>query len=111
MGRGLFGRCPNCGTGKLFKGYLAVRDRCEHCDELLSVYKTADLPALFTILAVGVLSVPLLWIGFAVFRPEPLVLFGYLSVITVILTLVLLRLVKGANIGYFWAINERDRGA
>ena len=111
MGRGVIGRCPNCGTGKLFAGYLAVRDRCGHCDEPLSAYKTADLPALFTILLVGILLIPSLWVGFAVFRPDPLLLFSYISGLTVILTLVLLRLVKGANVGYFWAIDERDRGA
>jgi len=111
MGRGLLGRCPNCGKGKVFTGYLTVRDRCGDCDEPLSAYKTADLPAVFTILLVGVLLVPILWVGFAVFRPEPLVLFGYISVLTVLLTLVLLRLVKGANLGYLWAIDERDPGA
>ncbi|MEI4197325.1 DUF983 domain-containing protein [Roseovarius sp. E0-M6] len=111
IGRGVLGRCPNCGTGKLFAGYLAVRDRCESCDEPLSEYKTADLPALFTILFVGILLVPTLWVGFAVFRPDPLLLFGYMSVLIIVLTLVMLRLVKGANVGYFWAIDERDRGA
>ncbi len=111
MGRGMIGRCPKCGNGKLFTGYLAVKDSCADCSESFSEYKTADLPALFTILLVGVLLVPMLWVGFAVFRPEPLVLFIYISGFTVILTLVLLRLVKGANLGYFWAIDERDRGA
>lgn len=111
MGRGAMGRCPNCGTGKVFTGYLAVRDRCDDCDVPLGAYKTADMPAVFTILAVGVLLVPMLWVGFAVYRPDPLVLFGYVSVLTVLLTLVVLRLVKGANLGYLWAIDERDRGA
>src|SRR6056297_3235942 len=104
MRRGVIGRCPNCGTGKLFTGYLTVSDRCNECKEPLRDYKTADLPAVFTILIVGILLVPILWVGFVVFRPEPLVLFGYISVLTVLLTLVLLRLVKGANLGYLWAI-------
>jgi len=111
IGRGIFGRCPNCGTVRLFTGYLAVRNRCGDCDESFSQYKTADFPALFTILLVGVLLVPILWVGFAVFRPEPHILFSSISGVTAILTLVLLRLVKGANLGYFWAIDERDRGA
>jgi uncharacterized protein (DUF983 family) len=111
MGRSVLGRCPNCGTGKVFAGYLAIRDRCPDCGEPLGEYKTADMPAVFTILLVGVLLVPLLWVGFAVFRPDPLVLFGYISGLTLVLTLVLLRLVKGANVGYLWAMDERDRGA
>ncbi len=111
MRRGVFGRCPNCGTGKVFIGYLAIRDRCPDCNEPLSEYKTADMPAVFTILLVGVLLVPILWVGFAVFRPDPLVLFGYISGLMLVLALVLLRLVKGANVGYLWAMDERDRGA
>ncbi|MBS1303471.1 DUF983 domain-containing protein [Loktanella sp. SALINAS62] len=95
----------------MFTGYLTVGDRCSDCDESFKEYKTADMPALLTMLLVGVLLVPILWAGFAVFRPEPLVLFSYIIVLTVILTLVLLRLVKGAHVGYFWAIEERDRGA
>lgn len=111
MGRGALGRCPNCGTGKLFTGYLGVTERCSDCNEPLGEYKTADMPAVFTILLVGVLLVPIFWVGFAVFRPDPLVLFSYISILMLTLTLVVLRLVKGANIGYLWAIDERDRGA
>lgn len=111
MARGALGRCPNCGTGALFAGYLKIKALCGNCDEPFSEYKTADMPAVFTILIVGVLLVPILWTGFAVFRPDPLVLFGYVSVFIVILTLAVLRVVKGANVGYLWAIDERDRGA
>ncbi len=28
---GLACRCPNCGEGPLFKGFLSVADRCEAC--------------------------------------------------------------------------------
>ena len=28
---GLLGRCPRCGKGRLFQGFLALRPRCEHC--------------------------------------------------------------------------------
>jgi len=29
--RGLRLRCPHCGEGKLFRGWFAMHDRCEHC--------------------------------------------------------------------------------
>lgn len=29
--RGLIGRCPLCGRGKLFYAYYKVRERCDHC--------------------------------------------------------------------------------
>ena len=31
IGRGLRGRCPRCGDGHLFKGFLSLRPKCEHC--------------------------------------------------------------------------------
>ncbi len=46
---GLRGRCPRCGSGKLFNGFLTLRDRCEVCDLDLSFADTADGPAFFVI--------------------------------------------------------------
>ncbi|ETX29432.1 DUF983 domain-containing protein [Roseivivax isoporae] len=111
MRRGLLGRCPNCGTGRLFEGYLGVAARCAACGEPLGAYKTADAPAFFTISIVGLLLIPLFGIGFAVFRPEPVVLLLWITGITLVLTFALLRLIKGATVGYFWAQKERDRGS
>jgi uncharacterized protein (DUF983 family) len=31
MGSALAGRCPNCGQGRVFDGWLTVRERCDHC--------------------------------------------------------------------------------
>ena len=25
-------RCPHCGEGKLFKGYIVMNERCDHCN-------------------------------------------------------------------------------
>ena len=30
-GRALRRRCPNCGEGQLFGGWMRMRQRCEHC--------------------------------------------------------------------------------
>ncbi|MBW3661591.1 MAG: DUF983 domain-containing protein [Actinobacteria bacterium] len=29
--RGLLRRCPNCGSGDVFTGFFAMRERCPHC--------------------------------------------------------------------------------
>jgi uncharacterized protein (DUF983 family) len=108
---GMLGRCPRCGEGALFDGYLSVVRRCAVCDEPLGEYRAADGPAFFTICIVGLLLVPLLGFGFVVFRPEPMTLLLVVSLIAAILTFALLRLVKGAFIGYLWAHHERDPGA
>jgi uncharacterized protein (DUF983 family) len=109
--RGMAGRCPNCGEGRMFAGYLTVVGACPVCGEPLGEYRAADGPAFFTICIVGFLLVPALGFGFVVFRPDPLVLLGVLTLLFALLTLGLLRVVKGAFVGYLWSQHERDPGA
>jgi uncharacterized protein (DUF983 family) len=45
--RGLAGRCPRCGRGRLFDGFLTVAPRCESCDLDFSFADSADGPAFF----------------------------------------------------------------
>ena len=33
--RGLTGRCPHCGKGRMFRAFLKVADRCDVCGEEL----------------------------------------------------------------------------
>ena len=54
---GLAGRCPNCGSGPMFRGFLAVADRCEVCGEDLGAHEQGDGPAVFVILILGLLVV------------------------------------------------------
>lgn len=50
---GLKGRCPRCGEGQLFQGYLKVRPRCEACGLDFSFADSADGPAVFIMLIAG----------------------------------------------------------
>jgi uncharacterized protein (DUF983 family) len=50
---GLMGRCPRCGKGRLFQGFLALRLRCEHCGLDYSFVDAADGPAFFVVLLSG----------------------------------------------------------
>ena len=56
---GLRCRCPRCGQGRLFDGLLAVRARCEVCGLDLSPHDAGDGPAVFVILILGAVVVPL----------------------------------------------------
>lgn len=47
LGTGPFGRCPRCGKGHLFQGFLKLRDRCEVCGLDYSYADPADGPAVF----------------------------------------------------------------
>ena len=50
---GLVGRCPRCGDGKMFDGYLKVARRCPACGLDYSHFDAGDGPAVFVILIVG----------------------------------------------------------
>ena len=51
--KGLRGRCPNCGEGKMFRSYLKVNDACPHCGEELFHQRADDAPPYMTIFVVG----------------------------------------------------------
>lgn len=56
-------RCPRCGIGRLFKGFLTVVDDCEHCGLRLAENDSGDGPAVILIFILGFLAVPfVLWI-------------------------------------------------
>ena len=46
---GLHGRCPRCGDGRLFDGFLALRQGCERCGLSYAFADPADGPAFFVI--------------------------------------------------------------
>ena len=103
LGRGLCRRCPDCGQGRLFDGYLRVRPVCDACGHDNDRYPADDAPPYFTILLVGHLVVaPLLTL--AIVRDTPLWLsIGAVCTLVLACTLLLLPRVKGAVIGACWA--------
>jgi len=50
---GLVGRCPRCGDGRLFQGFLALRPSCERCGLDFSFADSADAPAFFVMFLSG----------------------------------------------------------
>jgi uncharacterized protein (DUF983 family) len=57
---GLMLRCPECGKGAVFDGYLRFRDKCAACGANFAAADAGDGPAVFVILAVGAIVAPLL---------------------------------------------------
>lgn len=57
IGRGLRGRCPRCGEGHLFQGFLTLRPACERCGLDYSFADAGDGPAVFVILLGGFIVV------------------------------------------------------
>lgn len=101
--RGLMKRCPSCGKGALFDGYLKVRDTCPACGEELHHHRADDGPAYLTILIVGHLMAPLLMWAFMSWRPDPLTLCAIFIAGTVSLSLFLLPRLKGLVVAIQWA--------
>lgn len=50
-------RCPRCGDGKLFQGFLSLRPRCDNCGLDYSFVDAGDGPAVFVILGAGFIVV------------------------------------------------------
>lgn len=92
---GVRGRCPRCGTGKLFDGYLTPATKCGTCDLDFSFGDSGDGPAVFIILIVGFIVVGLaLWVEIS-FQPDYWVHAVLWLPLGIILPLALLRPAKG----------------
>ena len=95
---GLKGRCPRCGEGRLFSGFLTVGKGCHNCGLDYSFADAGDGPAVFVILIIGFIVVGLaLWMEVSI-NPPLWVHFMLWIPLAVILSLVALRLMKGVLI-------------
>lgn len=59
IGRGMAGRCPRCGRGRMFASYLKVAPACDVCGEALHHHRADDLPAFIVMFIAGPVLVPL----------------------------------------------------
>lgn len=107
---GAAGRCPNCGEGHLFEGFLKVAPVCEACGFDLKAADSGDGPAVFVILIGGFLVAfgavftqiafnPPVWLQLIVWLP-----------LTVIVCGGLLRPFKGLMIAAQFANKARETG-
>ncbi|MDF0541860.1 DUF983 domain-containing protein [Sphingobium sp. H39-3-25] len=107
---GVFGRCPRCGQGHIFAGFLTVRDHCECCGLSYDFADPADGPAVFVqlfacvpgvifILMLEILVSPPLWVHLLVGAP-----------VLVLTTLLPLRPIKGWLIAAQYVNNAQEAG-
>jgi uncharacterized protein (DUF983 family) len=95
IGRGLRGRCPRCGEGRLFQGFLTLRPACEHCDLDFDFADAGDGPAVFVILIGGALVVFAALLTEVVYQPPYWVHAALWLPLILIVTLAPLRPIKG----------------
>ncbi|WP_448950844.1 DUF983 domain-containing protein [Labrys neptuniae] len=106
---GIHGRCPRCGRGKLFKGFLALAPSCNACGLDYSFADPADGPAFFVMMTMAIPATgfgmwmelsfePPLWVHFVTTLP-----FLLLSCIPI------LRPIKGVLVASQY-INKAEEG-
>jgi uncharacterized protein (DUF983 family) len=101
--RGVSGKCPACGAGKLYRSYLRLNDACPACAADFRAADSGDGPAVFVIFVVGALVVPLAFVlqfgfGWPIWASA-----GAGVLATLLLSLWLLPVFKGALFGLQWA--------
>jgi uncharacterized protein (DUF983 family) len=71
FGTGMACKCPRCGRGKLYAGYLTLAERCTVCNLDLGKADSGDGPAVFLIFILGGLAVFLAYLLlFVLLLPE-----------------------------------------
>ncbi|MEF2070453.1 DUF983 domain-containing protein [Consotaella aegiceratis] len=95
---GLKGRCPRCGKGPLFSGYLTTADRCSECDLDYAFIDSGDGPAVFVILFISIIVCALALAVEVAYSPPIWVHLILWIPLVLVLCLPLLRVLKGAMI-------------
>ena len=95
---GITCRCPRCGKGRLFNGFLSIAPRCEACGLDYSFIDAGDGPAVFVIFFAGFVVVGAALLVEAAYQP-PYWLHGLLwGPLILLTTLGPLRPLKGVLI-------------
>jgi uncharacterized protein (DUF983 family) len=102
--RGARRRCPVCGEGPLFTGYLATQEQCPKCGEELHHHRADDAPPYLTILITAHIVVPMIVSAEAAYAPPVWIHMALWAPLTAGLSLFLLPRIKGAVIGVQWAL-------
>lgn len=105
--RGLKRKCPHCGEATAFRGYLKILDECPHCAAPLGTVRADDAPPYFTIVLVGHIVIPLMFLLERAYQPELWVHGVVWLPLTVLLTLTSLPYIKGGVLGLMWGIGIR----
>ena len=108
IGTGLRGKCPRCGRGKLFNGYLSVAKSCKSCGLSFAFADGGDGAAWFVMLFVCVVGVGSILGVEAAYQP-PFWVHVLIAIPTlIILPLVLLRPVKGVLLNQQWKTDAQE---
>jgi uncharacterized protein (DUF983 family) len=105
---GLAGRCPRCGRGNLFLGYLTVAPSCGICGLPFDFADAGDGAAWFVMLVTGFVGVGAILGIEAAYQPPIWVHVLIAIPLLIVLPLVLLRPVKGMLIAQQWKTKAQE---
>ena len=98
LAAGITGRCPACGHGRMFSGYLTLAPRCKSCGLDYGFADAGDGPAVFVILVTGFIVVGAALYVEMIYAP-PYWLHALLwGTLAILLPMILLRSFKGVLI-------------
>jgi uncharacterized protein (DUF983 family) len=101
-------RCPQCGEGRLFKGYLKPVTSCNACQESFAHIRADDGPAWLTIIVVGHVLAPfMLWVVPNSTWPDWVSLLVW-PLLALVMTVALLPSMKGLFIAALWRARALD---
>lgn len=100
--RGIRGKCPRCGEGRLFRKWLKPLERCPACTLDLTPQRADDFPAWIAIILTGHLMAPLIIMLSADYALEPLAMVSILIPLAVAMMLGILQPAKGLVIAVQW---------
>ena len=110
LATGIKGRCPRCGEGHLFTGFLTIAERCDACGLDYGFADSGDGPAVLIMFPVGTLIIVGWLISDALFGWPALVHLAVWMPMTVILSLALLRPFKGVIVNLQYKTGARPGG-
>lgn len=105
--RGARLRCPNCGKGHLFRGFIKVRERCEFCGIENAAYPSDDAPPYLTLVLTGHVIVPIYMAVERAFAPPMWLSAAIWLPLTALMSILLLPYMKGGVVGFCWAKDIR----
>lgn len=108
IGRGVLCRCPRCGVGDLFVGFLQQVEHCPVCGVVLGRYNAGLLLPFAVITIVAHIIVFVMLDMELNGRASPLIYLAVLVPLSVLVPLAIIRPVKGALIGFLWSRNLSD---
>ncbi len=100
--RGIMGRCPNCGQGRMFGRFLKVADHCPACGEELFHHRADDFPAYLVIVLVGHIVVPMMLLVETEYAPPLWFEAAFWPALTLGLALAFIQPIKGAIVAIQW---------